>query len=123
MIVNKKLGSLLTELEDETRKYISNPDYKERRRYITRLMRHYDTHLTDDERLVILDSLLYELSYKSLLDDDDFKKSIANICFKHTLAFTACGVVITAVIMAFIHESISISGLLDIVVSVVETVF
>ncbi len=80
MIVNKKLKIAFQEMSEKAIEYANTPNKE--RRYLKRWLNIYKHHLTENEQLYILQELLEQARYRSIISDPDNVAQIYNMRLK-----------------------------------------
>lgn len=96
MIINKKIKDLLSEIAVQRFKYLNTPDTE--RKYLRRILKIYDTALTEDERLFIFSALLSQIYYRTIITDPENMVKIHNLQLRYV--FIASIIVIFVIVVA-----------------------
>lgn len=74
MKVNKKIREVLDEIATASVEYANNPD--ENRKYVKRLLTHFDNKLTQDERVFLVNKIFYNMLINSRINDPEFHRNV-----------------------------------------------
>ena len=107
MKVNKNIKTTLKQIADEAEEARKNPSGRERRQRIRGYLRLFKTGLTEDEQIVVLDNLLEELSYRSVIVDESYMVSLGNAKMRELLA------IFGIIVCTFLLWLVSFSGYSD----------
>ena len=116
MRVNKAIQTVLKEIQQEALNYANNPD--QHRKYLTKLLRFYDQHLTQDERIYFFSEVLKNISINATINDDSFRANLFKLKFK-TILYTIVG---SAVVTLGIVDIFSDNSKLSEVTSFIQLV-
>ena len=86
MKVNKQIKTVLNQIAHETEEARKNPSGRERRQRVKTYLRLFKNHLTEEEQIVILDEILEQLSYRSVIVDESYMVSLGNAKMRELLA-------------------------------------
>lgn len=101
MIINKKIKETFDKISEESIKYSNTPDKK--RKYLKRLLKIFNTNLTEDEQIFIFKFLLEQIHYKNIITDPDNVVQIHNIKLK-TITYIFFLTIVLAVIIAILFK-------------------
>lgn len=89
MKVNSEINKFLDEVSKASIEYSNNKE--ENRKYIRRLLKLFDTALSEEERIYVLSYLLYNIYFKNVVFDDDNMLRANNIKLRTiTFIFILC---------------------------------
>lgn len=77
MRVNRKIKDAFSEIAKESVKLHNDPERQTR--YVRRMVKVYDEHFTDEEKIYIVSSVMELLHYRNLSVDPDNMLTISNI--------------------------------------------
>lgn len=97
MRVNKQIKEVLSAISRESVTLHNDP--KKQTRYMRRMIRVYNTHLSDEERIYLLTALLDMLHYRNIAVDPDVILAINNVRLR-SLFFVFMGTVVLMIVGA-----------------------
>lgn len=111
MLVNPKIRELLTEIAKESVRY--GDTQKEQYRYIRRFLKLFDEHLTQEERIFFISSVLEFVHYKNVATDAEILSTGVDLRLKYVFG-TALSVCLCILVAAAVFRTNgSINGLID----------
>lgn len=102
MLINPLIRKTLKEIATKSSEYHNKPDLE--RKYIRRLLKVYNTHLTEEERIYLLKYMLDMIHYKNIVTDDNNLLTVYNMKLRIILSIvlSICFLLIFA---AFLFET------------------
>lgn len=107
MIINPVLKAALDAIAQASIRYHNNPALHDR--YIKRILKVYDQHLSQEERVYVFYSLLELVHYRNLAVDPDNMITISNVRIR-TLFFVFVATIIAMVLAAVLFKPDSAVG-------------
>ena len=113
MKVNPLIRNVIKEIADESVKYHNTPNLE--RKYLRRLLRATEEHLTEEEKLYLLKTMLEITHYKYIVTDANNILDIYNIKIKYILTIFICIAILLAGIATMFETNVYINKILDII--------
>lgn len=111
MKVNPEIKQVLATISKESVRLANNPTAHYR--YIRRIVRVYENHLKEEDKIYLMNTILELIHYKSVLLDPENMMQAANIRIR-TIFFVAVMIVMVIIVAGIVLKTNdSLNGLVD----------
>lgn len=111
MKVNPEIKQVLAAISKESVRLANNPTAHYR--YIRRILRVYENHLKEEDKIYLMNTILELIHYKSVLLDPENMMQAANIRIR-TIFFVAVMIVMVIIVAGIVLKTNdSLNGLVD----------